>query len=98
MIYEDQKTLLKRLLRYARKNRTDTHKAYVTLMSSAAGRSGPVLKMEGKTEAWGQMVRYMESLMRELDGNIAKFDPPMEDDDTHETVAEIEMDMEAYDV
>ncbi len=84
--------ILKRVLRYARKNRTDTHKRYA-LWQTRNGRSGPVLKLEGKVEAWGQMVRYTESLLRDVqEAEEAQSFPT-------ETVAEVkvEVDIGAYD-
>lgn len=80
MKHEDQKELLKRLLRYARRNRTDAAKAY-TILLSGSGRTGPTLKLEGKVEGWEQMVAYMESLLRELDDAIYAYEsaPELED-------------------
>ena len=65
MTYEDQTVLLKRLLRYARRNCTDMAKIHAALVTEK-GRSGPVLRLEGKQEAWEQMIHYMETLTREV--------------------------------
>jgi hypothetical protein len=66
---QHQRELLKRILRYSRKNYTESFKRYALLMSSG-GRAGPTLGAAGKAETWGQITRYMEGLMRELDEAI----------------------------
>ena len=84
---QHQKDLLKRILRYSRKNYTESFGRYALLLSGG-GRREPANKEFAKAEAWGQMVRYMEGIMRELDKAI----------EIYESLVEMEQDMEANDV
>lgn len=87
---QHQRELLKRILRYSRRSYTTAFKHYALLMSSG-GRAGPTLGAAGKAETWGQITRYMEGLMRDLDKSIEM------SESFHETIAEVESDMEESD-
>jgi len=75
---EHQRDILKRVLRYARKNHTLVHQNYAASLTSNK-RESLVSKHLGRVEAWGQIVRYMEGLVHELDEAIEVHPEVVED-------------------
>ena len=74
---QHQKEIVKRLLRYLRKNHTEAHKKYAASLSS--GKAGHIGRLIGEVETWGRMVRYMEGIIRELDEALEVNAPVVEE-------------------